>query len=283
MNTKLLLIAGAVSALLSSSAQAANILVNGSFDNTPCGAGYCNYAGGGEPAGFGWTVTSNNVDIVPGPGTWGTPQDGAQMLDLVGYGSTGGIAQSFATTIGATYNLSFYYANNPYPSGADSAQVTVTGAGSLLSSGFTLTTSTPSNLDWVHFTGSFTADSNVTTLAFNETAGGGNAGVFLDNVSVTGGVPEPAAWAMMLIGFSGLGALLRRRRDRLNFLRPEGRFCPRESARCIARTNWMASNGSRSETAQSSQIACSNSSWTAPKPRPVGRLAKGNSRTSANR
>ena len=194
MNTKLLLIAGAVSALLSSSAQAANILVNGSFDNTPCGAGYCNYAGGGEPAGFGWTVTSNNVDIVPGPGTWGTPQDGAQMLDLVGYGSTGGIAQSFATTIGATYNLSFYYANNPYPSGADSAQVTVTGAGSLLSSGFTHTTSTPSNMDWVHFTGSFTADSNVTTLAFNETAGGGNAGVF----------------------FSGLGALLRRRRASVN-------------------------------------------------------------------
>ena len=216
MNTKLLLIAGAVSALLSSSAQAANILVNGSFDNTPCGAGYCNYAGGGEPAGFGWTVTSNNVDIVPGPGTWGTPQDGAQMLDLVGYGSTGGIAQSFATTIGATYNLSFYYANNPYPSGAYSAQVTVTGAGSLLSSGFTHTTSTPSNMDWVHFTGSFTADSNVTTLAFNETAGGGNAGVFLDNVSVTGGVPEPAAWAMMLIGFSGLGALLRRRRASVN-------------------------------------------------------------------
>lgn len=213
MKTKLLLIAGvaAAAALISSGAQAAG-LVNGSFDNTPCGAGYCNYAGGGEPAGFGWSVTSNNVDIVPGPGTWGTPQDGAQMLDLVGYGATGGIAQSFATTSGATYNLSFYYANNPYPSGVDSAVVTVTGAGSLLSSGFTHTTSTPSNMDWVHFTGSFTANSSLTTLAFNETAGGGNAGVFLDNVSVTGGVPEPTTWAMMLVGFGGLGVALRRRR-----------------------------------------------------------------------
>ena len=26
------------------------------------------------------------------------------------------------------------------------------------------------------------------------------------------GVPEPAAWAMMLVGFGGLGAVLRRRR-----------------------------------------------------------------------
>jgi hypothetical protein len=35
----------------------------------------------------------------------------------------------------------------------------------------------------------------------------------VDNVSVTtAGVPEPAAWAMMLVGFGGLGALARRRR-----------------------------------------------------------------------
>jgi hypothetical protein len=27
-----------------------------------------------------------------------------------------------------------------------------------------------------------------------------------------GGVPEPATWAMMLIGFGGLGAMIRRRR-----------------------------------------------------------------------
>jgi len=30
--------------------------------------------------------------------------------------------------------------------------------------------------------------------------------------SVTGGVPEPAAWALMLLGFGGVGGLLRRRR-----------------------------------------------------------------------
>ena len=30
-----------------------------------------------------------------------------------------------------------------------------------------------------------------------------------------GGVPEPASWALMMIGFGGLGALLRRRRSQV--------------------------------------------------------------------
>jgi hypothetical protein len=36
-----------------------------------------------------------------------------------------------------------------------------------------------------------------------------------DTVSITtfGGVPEPAAWALMLLGFGGMGAVLRRRRS----------------------------------------------------------------------
>ena len=44
---------------------------------------------------------------------------------------------------------------------------------------------------------------------------GGNGGVFFDNLSVTGGVPEPAVWAMMLAGFGLMGAALRRRRGAL--------------------------------------------------------------------
>jgi len=39
----------------------------------------------------------------------------------------------------------------------------------------------------------------------------GNVGATL----VTGGVPEPATWAMMIIGFGGVGALARRRRPRM--------------------------------------------------------------------
>ena len=44
----------------------------------------------------------------------------------------------------------------------------------------------------------------------NFTAGQGNN--FLIHQLTTAGVPEPASWAMMLIGFGGLGATLRSRR-----------------------------------------------------------------------
>lgn len=37
------------------------------------------------------------------------------------------------------------------------------------------------------------------------------ADLIVSNVSLTGGVPEPATWGMMLLGFFGLGAMVRRR------------------------------------------------------------------------
>jgi hypothetical protein len=37
----------------------------------------------------------------------------------------------------------------------------------------------------------------------------GDEGWGLENISVTSGVPEPATWAMMLVGFGGLGAAMR--------------------------------------------------------------------------
>lgn len=51
---------------------------------------------------------------------------------------------------------------------------------------------------------------------------GGNARyIGIDNLSragsTSGGVPEPAAWALMIVGFGGVGGLLRRRRARRAF------------------------------------------------------------------
>ncbi len=39
-----------------------------------------------------------------------------------------------------------------------------------------------------------------------------DSGVFLTARSTSGGVPEPATWAIMLVGFAGVGSALRRRR-----------------------------------------------------------------------
>lgn len=51
----------------------------------------------------------------------------------------------------------------------------------------------------IHFTGA-------TTHAADDESFG------IDNVSVSGAVPEPAAWSLMILGFAGMGAALRRRR-----------------------------------------------------------------------
>ncbi len=51
--------------------------------------------------------------------------------------------------------------------------------------------------------------------------GGDSRYVGIDNLSraaaTSGGVPEPAAWALMIVGFGGVGGLLRRRRARRLF------------------------------------------------------------------
>lgn len=56
--------------------------------------------------------------------------------------------------------------------------------------------------------------SNFGDSIFDTFGGSSNTG-YLDNFSISaGGVPEPASWALMLIGFGGLGAALRARRGR---------------------------------------------------------------------
>jgi hypothetical protein len=60
------------------------------------------------------------------------------------------------------------------------------------------------------------AGTNTLTFSYSGAFQGlGDEGWGLENVVVNGnaaGVPEPAAWALMLLGFAGLGGLLRHRR-----------------------------------------------------------------------
>jgi hypothetical protein len=136
--------------------------------------------------------------------------EGNQYLDLVGQGGTGSIYQDLTTSIGQVYTLTFAYSHNLFtPTSATSASASVD-VGSLFDT-FMHSTGDTSNLDWRIYSNTFTATGTTTRLTFTNLTGGVNEGVFLDAVSVAA-VPEPATWAMMLLGFGGIGMAMRRRR-----------------------------------------------------------------------
>ncbi len=123
------------------------------------------------------------------PTSWFNPYQGAQALDLDGF-NPGSVKQSFVSTIGTTYQLSFAYANNGSGGtfgGTRTADVTVTDAGGaiLLSSSVSHTGSTPREMNYQMFTATFVADTATTTLQFTSTdPSNSNDGIVLDAVSV---------------------------------------------------------------------------------------------------
>ncbi len=203
---KVVFLAGALG-FAPASLSAAESLVNGGFE-APVVPGSCCIT---SPPTLipGWTATPN-VNVVNGTfsSTAGNlAKEGNQYLDLVGEGGTGSISQTFATVLGQTYNLNFWYSHNLFAGLASaSARLSVDG----LSDSITHTGGSNANLAWQYYSGSFVADSASATLTFVNTAGATNEGVFLDAVSVVA-VPEPSTWAMLILGFGVLGGALRRR------------------------------------------------------------------------
>jgi choice-of-anchor C domain-containing protein len=197
----------------------ANLLVDGGFDNPTSPVGFPFYAEygpvGGDPHYAGtsfdnsWSITVGNVDLVTQTGGWpAAPQSSPYYLDLTG-NTNGAIQQAFATTIGQKYDLTFYYSNNP--GGSPHPAMASVQVGSL-SDTIQHDGSTTSDLGWTLYTGFFTATTNSTTLSFAELDNCCNGGVLLDSVSVDA-VPEPATWAMMILGFAGLGFMAYRRKS----------------------------------------------------------------------
>jgi hypothetical protein len=70
-------------------------------------------------------------------------------------------------------------------------------------------------MGWVYKSFDFTANGPTETLTFQSTTGSAY-GPALDNLSVTP-VPEPSTWAMMILGFAGVGFLAYRRKARATF------------------------------------------------------------------
>ena len=132
-------------------------------------------------------------------------------------GTSGTLSQALNTVAGDVYSVSFELANLGSPPNAFSVTV---GGKTILDEDTVVSSSIFGGLYYVFtdYNKTFTATSSSTPLQFTFVQ---TPSYFvLDNVSVQGtpgttvgsAVPEPATWALMLVGFGMVGAAMRQRK-----------------------------------------------------------------------
>jgi choice-of-anchor C domain-containing protein len=194
---KAMLAAAALAALAPMAHASSELIVNGGFESSDFSGNFLPMTSGLN----GWTITGS-VDLI---NSYWQPGAGNYSLDLNGNG-VGGISQSFATTVGATYHVSFDMAGNPDGGGTDKT-ITVNGQ----SFSYDASNSSRGDMKWQSRGFNFVATSTSTTLSFAGSEQNQYWGAALDNISVTA-VPEPETYAMLLAGLGLVGAIARRRK-----------------------------------------------------------------------
>lgn len=203
------IIALATLAAASLSASAAtNLFTDGSFEAISQSAGTWNTYN----AVPGWTVTQ--ASFVPSShgleirnNIAGSAEDGNNFVELDGY-ENDRITTSFATTVGQTYQVSFWYQNRAGVDASSEGFDAVVLSGGVSSA--SLVGNAASN-GWLEDKIIFTAGSSITTftIAANGTSDG--YGTSVDNFNAVA-VPEPATMGLFAAGLAILGLSARRRR-----------------------------------------------------------------------
>lgn len=203
--------------ILSSSGAGAAIITNGGFE-TGNFSGWTVNTGGdakypevviayGQSSNY---PTGAFGEIIPAP--VGGGQFGAYF---VSDNHAQSISQSIALTSGISYTVSYdiYSPLNGRANPFDALLQSAT-AGHL-SPVFTAKTLAPG---WTEYSGSFLAGASPYSFTLNFLPLGGvgsghtAADFVVDNIAVAVNVPEPGTWAMMIMGFMGIGFLAYRRR-----------------------------------------------------------------------
>ncbi len=180
----------AVCVFVAVSANAQNLVVNGSFEEgtfTRGGDG-CQKISVDSTNIFGWTVTNDEIAWCMDGNAYGiTSSRGAMCLDLTGYTDSephGGVSQTITTKPGQVYQLSFDLGVIPdRPSSA--GPIVVMACAGVSTNSFTHNPTGP-GVQWGNYRFQFTAESNSTPITIAALTGGVFIG--LDNVVL---VPVP--------------------------------------------------------------------------------------------
>ena len=155
------------------------MFTNGSFEEGPLSVGDYLPLNPGDTSITGWVVTRGQIDCV---GTEWTAANGDRAIDLDGSPGPGGIAQTFQTTTGQSYTVTFAFSGNPV-CGGGVKQMRVEAAGATQDYSFDTTGDSAPDIDWVTETFSFVATGATTTLEFYSlSSSGSSCGPAIDNV-----------------------------------------------------------------------------------------------------
>lgn len=218
MNKSIVIAGVAAAIMLAANGANAVSVVNGGFEadaaSVPASGVY-----------FGPITGWNNAGYLTSAGYYSALPPEGRVFALVGNGidTTGYHTNQTLTglTVGRSYDVRFALASEDFVIPGTVEQVNVfisagsTSASQLYSAPVSsnLTSFGPGPLwdHWAYFDYRFVAGATSATLDFEQTAattGAGDTGV--DDVSISA-VPEPAAWALLIVGVGGVGASLRRK------------------------------------------------------------------------
>jgi len=189
----------------------ANLVIDGDFSN-PFGGSFTTYNANSNNTFGPWTVTSGSVDLIGN--YWQSPNGvGGGSVDLDGYFQAGSISQILNVTTAGLYNLSFALAGNP-DAGGGLKSVFVSLASGSNTYNFVVTNEDHNNMGYVYkFLNNIALGVGPATLTFASQDPAGSAyGPVIGDVNVSA-VPEASTWAMMIIGFAGIGFMAYRRKS----------------------------------------------------------------------
>ncbi|MEU0991232.1 choice-of-anchor C family protein [Streptomyces sp. NPDC005953] len=179
-----ILMAGSGAALAAPSAAAVSRFDDGSFEYPTAPANSFTTVNSGQAIGP-WQVTSGGVDLI-GDGFW-QAAEGGQSVDLNAT-QAGTVTQTFTTTPGRTYTVTYALAANPEGAPAVKTGRVLVDGQNFQDFSFDSTGKTRAAMGYVQRQVTFVANASTTTLGFASTSPGAY-GPVIDDVRVTGSSP----------------------------------------------------------------------------------------------